>query len=552
MQHLRPTSTISEYSEAIPYHRSDEVYQGFLDALQHNINQAWDDNSLGLFFKTEGPGLDFDTYLSVLPKTERQHYNCRCCRKFFTELSDLVYISKTDGAVKSVLWNSVVPYPHDNFQALAALRAKRNDFTHVRPYLPMSRHVGVVESGGWKHAYAVLPAEYPVYPSTPLRNSRVGELSQNYRLAKELPTRYTKDQLSHAIASLSEPRFQPVKHLLQAVLDYAIALEAIHYPCKGNALVSREALYWRVALTRSDICHFSSSLAATYAEDRVTKGPLRALRALKAGLAPLQYKRPQSLPTEQAVRQAEGLVENLGYSDSLRRRFAASPMDVIPVIWSSQEAAIRGVTTSAGVSNSSGVFRGVPTKNAAGPISPATSMSFSRFRRTVLPLATRIQFLATTAGYSALTTAAVPGSKPLFTWGNTFAHYTHVELTLPRQWGLRAGELVEVHAVYLAPYMWDDEAAHPQYRRWAMFALENCYDRNVVTSSLFPNFLVPELQPARKTIEAYSNTHPIESSSMVYKGSYSGVRVVDGADALKILVTTRGGIQQEITLTSWD
>jgi hypothetical protein len=75
-------------------------------------------------FQTDAEGL-YDLYLENLPVDDRQHYNCRACRKFFDDYGGLVTITPV-GERQSLLFetNGVPEYFYSAFEELRAKVAK--------------------------------------------------------------------------------------------------------------------------------------------------------------------------------------------------------------------------------------------------------------------------------------------------------------------------------------------------------------------------------------------------------------------------------------------
>lgn len=266
-------------------------------------------------------------------------------------------------------------------------------------------------------------------------------------------------------------------------------------------------ILWRKAATAPiGFCHVSSSMIGTLLDDIEAGYDFDTVsRKFAEKMNPLQYQRPQAAPTAGNVAQAEKIVEKLGIADSLKRRFAR--LDELETVWLPRREtgnAVKG-----------GVFAGIKTKqdpkrSAPDVLAPTVTMTWEKFKATVLPVARKIEFYVTgkNDSFGAIVTAEDPDAPPIIRWDTEenrcpFNWYVYHNGSYPGNWGLGMG-YVEVTGIVLQPNLWRPGFEHEG--KSVFFILKDCKDHRYEVSgiALFPEVLKSELREVRSTIEAYS------------------------------------------------
>ena len=372
-----------------------DKFDEFNSAVQSNLDKARGRSPH--FWIASVPHKDLvDAYLNgFTDPVVRQEHNCACCKDFLRRVGALVYVD--GGKYRSVLWDDAgVPDMYKasvkNLRALVEAGA-----TNVRPYVPTQAHEGVASSGGYSHFFvkhglrvsrsvgvrahevntglAVLQATLNEYsPAVLSKVVHLLQTSELYRRDKFLPmARWLRDAYLKTGPSLA---------------DYAAAAPAGFCFAKNTAL--------GVLLEKVES-------GASYAEIE---------RAWNKVLDPMQYQRAQEAPSAGNIAAAEKKIRDLGLEPALRRRYATLadvPQSVR--LWSVREA----------VQATAGVFSHIKPKNsvpeAVGEVTtPATTMTWSKFARTVLPSARRISVQPQADRLVALTTAADTNAPPILSW----------------------------------------------------------------------------------------------------------------------------------------
>ena len=309
---------------------------------------------------------------------------------------------------------------------------------------------------------------------------------------------------------------------------------------------------WKeVATCPAGFCHVSSSMIGTLLDDIEDGLDFEVVkRKFNEKMDPLHYMRPQVAPSAGNVARAEKIVAELGLENSLKRRFAR--LDEIETIWKPVDIPAATYST--------GVFAGIKTKESddkkRNDIIPSTvTMTWEKFRRTVLPTAKKIECLAERYknSYVALVTADDFNAPPIILWDNEerrnpFSWYMYSDGSTSSQWNLPSSTYVEVTGITLQPNMWQPGYEH--IGEGVIFILKGCRDTMNKSSGLFPEVMRGELREVRATIEAYSKKYNLGGYE---EASACGLCVQNGSKgwACRLRVTTDVGVTV-YNLDRWD
>jgi len=500
-------TTQSEVFGVVCGNHADAGYNAYLARVQARfISNVGAEAPL---FTTDAEGM-WLAYLDSFSADQRQFHNCHACRQFIERYGALVTIND-NGMTASAVWNEE-DAPELYKPAVRAMErlARRGKITGV--FLSAEQVWGNPVTGVWRH-FAVTPPQTIIYNkhSVLTAGQMMAEKREDYRTVQR------------GLAEFSQPVVERVLALLQTdslyrsekVIGPAQWLHALHV-ARGNADgTARDNLTWKaVATAPAGFCHPRSSMVGTLLEDTAAGMDFSEVsRRFSDKMHPLQYQRPQALPSAGNIAQAEKLVEKLGISGSLRRRFAR--LDEIEALWlpalSKEKPKARGL------------FSHLQPKTAisalGGASMPAVTMTWEKFSRTVLPEALEIEYFVPhgNANYTALVTAADPDAPPIFQWDgderrNPVSWYVWHSGSPPTQWGLSGGKFHKVSAVTLKPSMWygnSERFAHQG--KGVIFMLDGAKEtRTDAGLVIFPECLRAELREIRSTIEAFSRAGKLE------------------------------------------
>jgi hypothetical protein len=187
---------------------------------------------------------------------------------------------------------------------------------------------------------------------------------------------------------------------------------------------------------------------------------------------------------------------------------------------------------------------------------PAQTMTWDKFRRTVLPYAERLQFLAPGHGsYTALVTAVNADAPPILQWDredrrNPVSWYFWNGGSTAASFGLRGGTYVEVEAVALKPSMWGDETENEHQGKGVVFVLAGARESKMAGAALFPENLKAEFHGIRSVMEAYSRSAAIEG---LKEPHVAGIMMTTGPEGWDADVRAwSGGRSTGYRLDRWD
>lgn len=140
-----------------------------------------------------------------------------------------------------------------------------------------------------------------------------------------------------------------------------------------------------------------------------------AVRKYEAVVAPTNYKRPKAIFTKKMVEDAKKTIEQLGYGNSLERRFATIDDITIPNILFGNRDVVKKLSKD--------VFDDLASEVATSPkaFNKVEEVSIETFEKDILPTAKKIEILVENKhkmSFVSLITSKVENSKNMFKWGN--------------------------------------------------------------------------------------------------------------------------------------
>lgn len=350
------------------------------------------------FFKVPSNGLA-DLFLEALPKSLQQHYNCNCCRSFINHYGGLVTVS-AKGKLISAIWPDLnVP---EAFQdAVTILRSVVEDSSIATAFVTSDINLGMPETPPWTHLAV------PVAPAMRWTSHTVSASQRAAEIQEELK------MLKRALADFPKSLVEKACTLLQSGTLYrsngCLAITEWLLPLYG---VNENKLWVSAATAPAGFCHLRSGMIGTLLEDLQNNLPIeRVKERFDEKMNPTNYQRAQAAPSAGNVAQAEKIIAKLEAEGALRRAYAR--FEEIPqFIW-----------CGGGTIPKTGTFGHlVPkTKAPAQMTFPTQTITWEKFRRTVLPSAQsiEIQVPATTDRFMSLITAGNCMSPPVVQWDTT-------------------------------------------------------------------------------------------------------------------------------------
>lgn len=528
---------------------ADAGYIQFLLRFQARFLTAINSGKEPLLTTDADPTAMWEAYLDAIPTRERQYHNCSACRHFIYRFGGLVTVSDA-GRTAPAIWNE-----DDADNELAASIAsleklvRRANVNGV--FLSAIPTLGDPVTGAWRHLAIALPPAM-VYRGAVLTDRQaMAEKREDRKNVAVALGEFSREHLEAAVRILqSDALYRSEKVLGPA--EWLLARHVERDAAKGKD--AHENLLWRaVATAPAGFCHPRASMVGTLLEDIAAgKGFDECARAFKAKMHPLSYQRPQAPPSSGAIAAAEKIVAQLGVAGSLARRFCR--VDEVVALW-------RPPAILKGEAKAGGVFAHLAPKGTGGSIPmdlPAQTMTWAKFRDTVLPAAERVEFYARPQpdSYVALVTAVNPDAPPILQWDlpearNPVSWYFWNGGSAPGQFGLTPGAWHVVEAVALKPPAWGGGNFSHQ-GDGVLFVLAGAKESHMAGAAIFPEILKSEFHGIRSVIEAYSRAAKIEGMESPHA---CGIMLDKGSSReswnASFRVTSRGQ-RADYKLDRWD
>lgn len=405
----------------INYERPQDQYQEFEQAIIDYFNSKV--NSQTKLYRVRTNNL-WDIYLNNLPEEGRFVYDCRECKKFIERYGSMVTINEF-GDVESVLWGATVPEYFAKSVGAMNLHV-RSSFTVDDVFFSDIQTLGTPKTGIWTHLHVKLPKE--LVNKSRLKNAEqlIAEKREDRLTLLRALQEYPINVVEQALALLETStmyRGERFIGIAKWFLNLRKSLDGVNAVAKNN-------LIWKaVGEAPAGFCHIKSSMIGTLLDDIAAGYSTRVVMAkFEEKMNPQTYMRSQSTPTAAAIADAERVVERLGIADSLRRRYARFDEVSDRCFWIPRGPLYKFLEKT---EKKSGIFSHLTPKNAAtsNDISldlPTTTMTWSKFSRTILPTAEKLSVKIDNPNrFMALVTEAVPGSENILQWDNTFSWYYH-------------------------------------------------------------------------------------------------------------------------------
>lgn len=367
----------------------------------------------------------YELYLNSFPEgmnevyRERREYDCSCCKQFIRNIGNMVVIKNNK---VETIWD--INTGDADFQmVMDAL----SEYIHARPVTDV--YVTKESQVGTKSNKEMLPS---------------GEVKTWNHFYVRIPNRFVDK--SHRSEGDIKGTFRDTRNIFKRSLD-EIDRESVDTVLE---LINQNSLYkgseWKAVLEnflryKNEYMSIPDSEKENYAWEKSTKagavvGKIRnhsigtllvdisegmdldtAVKKYEKIVAPANYKRPKAIFTKKMLEAAQKTVEELGYMDSLPRRFARlDDISVNNILFANRDAAKR---------ISGNVFEDMATDVVVNPkrFSKVEEISIDQFVSDVLPTARELEvFFENRHAQNMVSLIAPqnPDAPTMFKWNNGF------------------------------------------------------------------------------------------------------------------------------------
>lgn len=377
-------------------------------------------------------GLDKDElwnlYLDSFPEgtneiyRERREYDCSCCRHFVRNVGNAVVIK--DNQIKTI-WDFETG--DTTFQpVLNALSTFVKSKAVSDVWISKFKKIGTdnnyeqMEDGHvveWDHFYLDLPNKF-VDQSSRSEGDIKGTYRDTRNVFKRSLEELTKESLLTVLELISQNSLykgEEWKGVLTEFLKYKKDYDKLNTKSEKDNYAWEQSLKAGAAIGRIRN-HSIGTLLVNISEGMDLD---TAVRKYEVIVAPSNYKRPKAIFTKKMLEDAKKTIQELGYMDSLPRRYATlDDITVNNILFSNKDAAkrISGLDIFDEMSNE------IPTNPKK--FSKVEEVSIESFIDNVLPTAKEIEVFLENKHSSNMVSLIAPedkDSKTMFKWDNGFS-----------------------------------------------------------------------------------------------------------------------------------
>jgi hypothetical protein len=395
------------------------------DALARNFEQISANNTL---FETDiDKDVLWNLYLDSFPEgtnpvyRERRVYDCSACHQFIKNIGGTVYIDDNFNA------HSIFEFDtnSETFQpVMDALAAYVTSKSILDIYLNDSRKVGINQSREilddgtvitWDHFFVKLPSHmYDTHKrGIPTKKARIRDRKNVFKRSLDEISMDAIDTVLELIYSNTLYKGEEWKSFLESLREN----KCLYMDIPED---KRDAYTWKRAINLSDAIgrirnHSIGVLLVDISEGMDLD---TAVRRYEKIVAPTNYKRPKAIYTKKMLEEARKKITELGYMESLPRRFATlDDITVNNILFSNRDAAKR---------IGGDIFDDMMAEVVVDPkkFSRVEEVSAEKFVNDILPTAKSVEVLLENKHAQNMVSLIAPvnkDAKSMFKWNNAFS-----------------------------------------------------------------------------------------------------------------------------------
>ena len=403
-------------------------FETFRNALKDNFDKMSADAQKMFVVDIDGDEL-YEFYLDSFPSGEndiyrkKREYDCSACRRFIKDIGAAVTIK--DGVVKSI-WDFQTGNP-----STQKVCDKISKLIYSRPikgvYVARERLVGVPSNKElvndhvvtWRHFYVDVPVGYVKRHYETIDGIKGNARAAMMNLKSSLDI-FNVEDIETVLELINDGVVYRGDQWVKALSDFLKMKR--EYDALGDD--EKDVYVWEKSISTSADKSLKNTSIGTLILDIHNGDDIEvALRKYENVTAPANYKRPKAVFTKKMLEDAKKTITELGYLDSLRRRFAnIDDITVNDVIYAD------GDTTTRMSDDSDDIFAEM-AKTATKKGNPkkydnAQEITIEKFIKDVVPTATSIELLFEPRLEKNLVSLIAPVDKDapsMFKWSNGFS-----------------------------------------------------------------------------------------------------------------------------------
>lgn len=403
------------------------MFKDFVKAIQKNLQQMSKDSSRLFTVNVDTEEL-YNLYLDSFPADtneiyrERREYDCSCCRHFIRDVGNVVSIK--NGELHTI-WG-INPVSDDKYNVVAAaLDAYVKQKAVLGVFLKKEKRIGTPENremlptgkiNKYEHFFVDLP-EICIFKEC-YGHTLEGDLSQ-FRDVRNVFKR-----------SLDEISKEAVDTVLELIAQNSL-YKGAEWKKQLTEFKNYQKEYGKLTDEQKELWIWEKSIAAGAVIGKIRNHSIGtllvnisegmdldlAVRKYEQIVAPVNYKRPKAIFTKKMLEDAKKTITELGYMDSLQRRFATlDDITVNNILFSNKDAAKR-------ITGAMDLFDEMEQDVAIDPkrFSKVEEISAEDFIKNVLPVAKELEVYLENKHIQNMVSLIAPevaDAKTMFKWNN--------------------------------------------------------------------------------------------------------------------------------------
>lgn len=399
------------------------------NALEDNFKKMCEENE-NLFEVELNKDVLWETYLNTIPAKDnkiyrtRREFDCSCCRHFIKGIGNVVAIKDNkmvsiwDFETSDDTWNTVLEAMSKFVKKHKVTDVYVSEFDSVGTKYSMDK----TEDGNpikWEHFYLDIPSKFVYNNRYDTIDSVRGEKRAIRNVFKRSLDELTMDSVITVLELINQ-------NSLYRGEEYKYAVEEFRKTKKEYEVLktakAKELYAWSKSVTLNPtVAKIRNTAIGTLLID-ISEGMELdvAVGKYEAVVAPTNYKRSKPIFTQRMLEDAQKTITELGYLNSLERRYAnADDITVNNILFSNRDTAKR-------ISGGNSLFDALSKETKSNPkkFDRVEEITIDKFINNVLPTVTDIEAYVEnkhTPNFVSLIAPVNKDSKTMFKWNNNFS-----------------------------------------------------------------------------------------------------------------------------------
>lgn len=371
----------------------------------------------------------WNTYLDSFPLgtnnifRERREHDCSCCRQFIKNIGNAVVIK--DNQIHTIwelnLGDTTYQPVCDALDAFVKSHAVVDVYTTSFPKIGTDHNFEEIDgkSHRWDHFFLELPKKF-VNTSNKSNEELKGQFRDTRNVFKRSLDEITMEALDTILELINSNTLYKGEEWKAALTEFKKYKKEYE---KLASDVEKELYTWEKSVSVGMVIgrirnHSIGTLLVNVSEGMDLD---TAVKKYEQIVAPTNYKRSKPIYTKAMLEKAQKQIVELGYMDSLSRRYATlDDITVNDILFSNKDSAKR-------ISGADDIF-GELAKNVKGgnakKFSKVEEVTIDNFINDILPTANEVELYLENKHLSNLVSLIAPqniDSKSMFKWGNNFS-----------------------------------------------------------------------------------------------------------------------------------